>query len=260
MPRMLTFDRRGTGRPLVLLHGIGSHRHVWAPVVGHLEARRDVIAVDLPGFGDSPTLPAGVEPTPAALADAVSGLLDELGLDAPDVGGNSLGGWIALELARRGRVRAAVALSPAGFWTARERAYAVRTLTAARRSARLLLGRVDALARSAAFRHAGTWTFAAHGERQPPEATAAALRALALAPGWEPTLAALARGHFTGGRAVPTSATVAWADRDRLLLPRQAERARAAAPRARHVRLRDCGHVPTWDDPAQVAAVLAATD
>ncbi len=243
----------------MLLHGIGSHHHVWAPVIGHLEARRDVIAVDLPGFGDSPTLPAGVEPTPAALADAVSGLLDELGLDAPDVGGNSLGGWIALELARRGRVRAAVALSPAGFWTARERAYAVRTLTAARRSARLLLGRVDALARSAAFRHAGTWTFAAHGERQPPEAYAAALRNLAASPGWDATLDAMTRVHFTGGADVPTSATVAWGEHDRLLLPRQAERARRAAPRARHLWLRGCGHVPTWDDPAQVAEVVLSS-
>jgi pimeloyl-ACP methyl ester carboxylesterase len=255
---MLTFDRRGSGRPLVLLHGIGSHRHVWAPVAARLEAERDVVAVDLPGFGDSPVLPAGVEPTASALTDAVSGLLDDLGLEAPDVGGNSLGGWIALELARRGRVRAAVALSPAGFWTARERAYAVRALRTARRSARLGLGRVDRLAGSAAFRHAGMWTFAAHGERQPPEALVAALRALALAPGWEPTLTAMSRAHFTGGREVPTSATVAWADRDRLLLPRQAARARAAAPRARHVTLRGCGHVPMWDDPGQVAAVLRA--
>jgi pimeloyl-ACP methyl ester carboxylesterase len=77
-------------------------------------------------------------------------------------------------------------------------------------------------------------------------------------PGWEATLDALAGDHFTGGREVPSAATVAWAERDRLLLPRQAARARAAAPRARHVTLRDCGHVPTWDDPAQVATVLLA--
>jgi pimeloyl-ACP methyl ester carboxylesterase len=69
----------------------------------------------------------------------------------------------------------------------------------------------------------------------------------------------MGRRHFEGAADVPVSATVAWADKDRLLLPRQAERARRAAPRARHVWLRDCGHVPTWDDPAQVASVLLST-
>ena len=50
--------------------------------------------------------------------------------------------------------------------------------------------------------------------------------------------------------------TVAWGEQDRLLLPRQAERARRALPRARHIRLAGCGHVPTWDDPEQVARAI----
>jgi pimeloyl-ACP methyl ester carboxylesterase len=227
--------------------------------VPRLETAREVVAIDLPGFGDSAPLPAGVEPTPLALADAVAAFLDALGLDRPDVAGNSLGGWIALELARRGRVRGAAALSPAGFWTARERRYAVASLRGARSAAVALGDRVDGLARSAAFRRAGSWQLAAHGERQSPEAYAAALRNLAASPGWEATLDAMSRVHFTGGADVPTSATVAWAEHDRLLLPRQAERARRAAPRARHLWLRGCGHVPTWDDPAQVAEVVLSS-
>jgi len=153
-------------------------------------------------------------------------------------------------------VRRAAALSPAGFWSARERRFVTRSLAGARAGARALGPRVDRLARSAAFRRAATWQFAAHGERQPPEAVAHALRDLAAAPGWDATLAAMGATHFAGGAGVPTTATVAWADKDRLLLPREAARARAAAPRARHVWLRDCGHVPTWDDPAQVASVV----
>ena len=88
----LAFTRSGAGAPLVLLHGIGSSRQAWDPVV-------PVLAVDLPGFGESRPLSPRTEPGPAALAAAVAGLLDELGVTDPHVAGNSLGGWVALELA-----------------------------------------------------------------------------------------------------------------------------------------------------------------
>src|SRR4051794_37523494 len=111
----LSHHRAGSGEPLVLIHGVGSQWQVWQPVIPALERERDVIALDLPGFGDSPSLPIGVVPNAAALADAVAGFLDSLGIERPVIGGNSLGGWIALELAARGRARAVVGVSPAGF-------------------------------------------------------------------------------------------------------------------------------------------------
>ena len=95
----LAFTRRGAGAPLVLLHGLGSSRRAWDPVVPALAERFDVLAVDLPGFGDSKPFPPQLEPHPAALAAAVDGLLEDLGIDAPHLVGNSLGGWVALELA-----------------------------------------------------------------------------------------------------------------------------------------------------------------
>ena len=110
----IAFDRSGTGPPLVLIHGLGSNRRVWDAPLGLIESEREVIAIDLPGFGDSPQLEA--DPTPSALADSVEGLISDLGLGKPAVGGNSLGGLISLELARRGSVSSATALSPAGFW------------------------------------------------------------------------------------------------------------------------------------------------
>src|SRR3954469_25662697 len=85
--------RGGTGRPMVLLHGLGLTWRSWRPVLPALEARHDVIALDLPGFGASAPLERGVRPTPRALTDAVAEELDRLGLDAPIVVGNSLGGW-----------------------------------------------------------------------------------------------------------------------------------------------------------------------
>jgi pimeloyl-ACP methyl ester carboxylesterase len=122
---ILTQHRGGHGRPLVLLHGLGLTWRSWKPVLGALEARHDAIALDLPGFGASAPLERGVRPTPRALADAVAAELDRLGLEAPIVVGNSLGGWLALELARRGRAQRVVAIAPSGLETPPERAYVI---------------------------------------------------------------------------------------------------------------------------------------
>nr|BFE86082.1 hypothetical protein GCM10020093_086830 [Planobispora longispora] len=128
----LAFERRGAGPPLVLLHGIGHHWQGWLPVLDRLAAERDVIAVDFPGFGVSPPLPAGTPYTAETLADAVESFCTMLGLREPHVAGNSLGGYVALELASRGVVRTACALSPAGFWTRGELVYAQSVLRATR--------------------------------------------------------------------------------------------------------------------------------
>src|SRR6266516_845440 len=113
---MLAYTRTGSGAPLVLVHGIGSSRRAWDPVLPLLAQRFDTIAVDLPGFGESEPLPAEVEPAPAALAAALADLLDDLGVAAPHVAGNSLGGWVALELAHLRPVASVALLSPAGLW------------------------------------------------------------------------------------------------------------------------------------------------
>src|SRR5918997_6486687 len=90
----LLAHRGGSGAPLVLLHGLGFSWRSWLPVLAALEARHDVVALDLPGFGGSPALPRGVRPTSTALADAVAAELDRLELAAPAIVGNSLGGWL----------------------------------------------------------------------------------------------------------------------------------------------------------------------
>jgi pimeloyl-ACP methyl ester carboxylesterase len=112
----LTYTRTGSGQPLVLLHALGLSRSAWDPVVPVLSQHFDVIGVDLPGFGASAPLPAHVEPTPAALAEAVAALLAELGVTTAHVAGNSLGGWVALELAALTPVASLTLLAPAGLW------------------------------------------------------------------------------------------------------------------------------------------------
>jgi pimeloyl-ACP methyl ester carboxylesterase len=253
----LTHDRRGRGEPLVLVHGIGSRWQVWEPVLDALAGRHEVIALDLPGFGASGPLPAGIEPDVPGLASAVEAFCARAGLERPHVAGNSMGGAIALELARRGTVRSATAVSPAGFWTERERVFAQRSLRVSRELARRARPALPALVRTPAGRtllfgqtFAKPWRL----ERQEAIDTVDAFTG---APGFD---AAMAR--FTGYRA-PTEhdgvpVTVAWGDKDRLLLFRQAARARRLMPRARHVTLPGCGHAPFHDDPELVAAVLLA--
>jgi pimeloyl-ACP methyl ester carboxylesterase len=241
---------------IVLLHGIGSHRQMWDPVVPLLERSSEVVALDLPGFGAAPPLPAGEEPCPAALARAVAAELDARGLDAVHVAGNSLGGWVGLELAKLGRTRSVCALSPAGFWRGWETRYTTVSLRNARAAARAMLPVVDRAMGRPVVRRAALAQMTARGERMPADAAAAALRNLATSPGWDATLRAMHARTFEGGEQVPPPVTIAWAEKDRLLPPRQAERARAALPFARHIVLAGCGHVPAWDDPQLVADAI----
>src|SRR5688500_8806710 len=111
----LDHHRGGAGEPLVLVHGIGHTWRGWKPMLPELERHFDVLAVDLPGFGHSAPLPAGQACTPEELADAVEQAMDAAGFETAHLAGNSLGGWIALILARRGRARTVTAISPAGL-------------------------------------------------------------------------------------------------------------------------------------------------
>ncbi|CAL9381071.1 alpha/beta fold hydrolase [Streptomyces sp. enrichment culture] len=252
----LAYSRTGTGEPLLLLHGIGHHRQAWDPVVDILATEREVIAVDLPGFGESAALPPGLPHDLGTTNAALGAFCAGLGLDRPHVAGNSLGGLLALELGRTGLARSVTALSPAGFWTQAERRYAFGVLTGMRRTARgLPLPLVERLSRTALGRTALTSTIYARPGRRSPEAVVAETLALARAEGFAETLRAGRSVLFTDDvPGVPV--TVAWGSRDRLLLPRQGIRAKRTVPRARLVRLPGCGHVPMNDDPALVARVL----
>jgi pimeloyl-ACP methyl ester carboxylesterase len=257
-PRTVTmsYARVGTGEPLLLLHGIGHHRQAWDPVVHILAAEREVIAVDLPGFGESPALPGGLTHDLGTVVPVLGALCEALEIERPHVAGNSLGGLLALELGREKLVRSVTALSPAGFWSPVERRYAFGVLIAMRQGARRLpLPVIERLSRSAAGRAALTSTIYARPGRRSPEAVVAETLALARAEGFADTLRAGTTVQFTDD--IPgLPVTVAWGTRDRLLVRRQGIRAKHIIPRARLVRLPGCGHVPMNDDPALVARVI----
>ncbi len=148
----LSLARTGSGEPLLLLHGMGSSRRDFAAVVEPLSRTFEVLDVDLPGVGRSPTLEA--RPTVAAITDAIERTLDGEGVGRVHVLGNSLGARVALELARRGRARSVVAVAPSGLNVLPERVVQGGGMALARVGLRAGAPLVQPLSRSALGRAA----------------------------------------------------------------------------------------------------------
>ncbi len=244
---MLSYDRTGSGQPLLLIHPLGGSRMVWEPVVPLLAPRRDVIALDLPGFGDSPPLTETEMATAPRLARAAAGLLDELGIDAAHVAGSSLGGWVALELERLGRALSVTSIAPAGLWP---RPLGPRPGASPRSLGAVALPLLPLLLRSDALRSTLLSRVVAHPERVPPDAAARMISSYLRAPGFDATNEAMRAAVFRFAQT-ETPITLAWAERDRLV-----GRPRRLPAWVRNVELPGCGHLPTWDDPELVAGVL----
>ncbi|SEM67170.1 alpha/beta fold hydrolase [Streptacidiphilus jiangxiensis] len=250
------YERRGSGSPLLLLHGIGHHWQAWAPVLDELAEEHEVVAVDLPGFGASAPLPDGVAYDIGSVVPGLGGLCAALGLERPHVAGNSLGGLLALEMGRRGLARSVTALSPAGFWNRPEQAYAFGVLLSMRLGAKTLPApAVRRLAAKPLTRGLLVGSIYAHPSRRGPVEAAAETKALRDATGFARTLRAGLNVNVTED-VTDVPVTIGWGTKDRLLVPRQAERARQRMPKARVVPLPGCGHVPMNDDPQLVARTV----
>jgi pimeloyl-ACP methyl ester carboxylesterase len=261
LPRLrVNHIRQGTGEPLVLVHGIGHRWQAWTPVLDRLAAHHDVIAIDLPGFGESPVPPGGMPRGMAAIVAMMAGYFAAEGLDRPHVAGYSLGGAIALELAVAGQARSATAFSPAGFFTEAERRRTLATLRLMRASTFLPAPLIRRSMRLAAFRAFCYAPLLAHPRRLDYQRAVEDALALRRGRGFRP-VARSSRGYRFGAGTppVPVPLTVAWGAKDRILPPHQAERARALLPEARHVALPGCGHVPMSDDPDLVADLILQT-
>jgi pimeloyl-ACP methyl ester carboxylesterase len=164
---VLNAHREGSGPPLVLLPGLGSTLAEFRAVTPALTRRYDVLALDLPGQGWSPALPAGVRADVPTLTDAVERELDRHGVTAPHVLGVSLGGRLGLELARRHRARSVVAIAPTGPLSPPERAYQTAALVGARLGFSALSWAADPLMRSAVLRTAALGLLRVRGWRTP---------------------------------------------------------------------------------------------
>jgi pimeloyl-ACP methyl ester carboxylesterase len=253
----LNYERRGTGSPLVLIHGIAHRWQAWEPVIDALAAHHDVIAVDLPGFGLSPVPSGGMPPSIPRLAGTLGSFLASLGVGRPHVAGNSLGGALALELARSGDARSVTAFSPLGLGSTSEAWWGLAVLVEHRALTFIPEPVIRRVLATTGGRRLSMRMIMARPDRLSLDRCVGDSLAMRRGKGFR-SVARGSRGyHLPSVSGIPV--TVAWGARDRILLPRQAERARDLLPDARHVTLPGCGHVPMGDNPDLVVDTILRT-
>lgn len=249
--------RRGSGPPLLLVHGLGGSWRSWDTIADSLALEREVIAVDLPGFGQTPPLVGEV--SIRTLADALGDFLDEQQLTGVDVVGSSMGARLVLELVRRGAVGAAVALDPGGFWTVQERRIFGASVALSVRLVRLLGPVMPLITQSAIGRTLLFGQFSARPWRLSADHTLTEMRSFAASPSFDDALHSLVHGPSQQGAPAGSARgpiTIGWGRRDWVCLPRQAERAARLFPDA-HLHWFDaCGHFPHWDSPTETTRLI----
>jgi pimeloyl-ACP methyl ester carboxylesterase len=245
----LAHVRRGAGEPLLLLHALGGSLGQWAPVLDALAAERDVLALDMPGFGASAPLPDGTPYSAAELARAVLAFCDEAGFAGlRGVAGISLGAWVAIECARQDGAEAVVGLCPAGMWSTPPGPRRAATRAAAR-----ALGPALGALRIRAVRRRAMRGVMRHPERMSGAEAVELARGYARAPGYDEANARMRSGAVGDLSGLGVPLTLAWAEFDALVRPPKPGRLPASVTQ---VALPGCGHVPTWDDPELVARVI----
>ncbi|HEY5977454.1 MAG TPA: alpha/beta hydrolase [Solirubrobacterales bacterium] len=250
--------REGSGEPLLLLHGIISGERTWLRVIPHLSGEFDVIATTALGHNGGPS-PTRRPATMADVFDAAEKQLDDLGIERAHLAGNSMGGWAALELARRGRALSVCAICPAGLWDEdweeadRERVFAI--LLGAVRDTRRGRRLIPLLARSRRFRKWASRDFSVNGDRVSREGFVIGAEDVV---GCEIAEELIVPGvRFEGYDPPHCPVTIALGEQDKLFPPALYEaRAKDLVPAARVLVLEGVGHVPMADDPELIARTI----
>jgi pimeloyl-ACP methyl ester carboxylesterase len=251
--------------PLVLLHPFLVSGIVWQDVAPLLSSYHQVFTPTLPGHSGGPP----VQHRPATIwdvIDAAETYLDENCLQRPHLAGNSLGGFVAIELARRGRASTVCALSPAGFWTNGRRSPALAP--AARKVHKLaamsrLSGPVGPLVFKSAVARRLSLRFlnsACHGDRVPADKLVELTRTIVACSVTKEVLST-DEEQVAPLDPLPCPITLAWSEKDSMFpVTTYGEVARERLPGATFEILPDVEHVPMFDDPELVArTILAAT-
>lgn len=251
--------RGGRGEPLVCLHGFTDTWRTWELVLDALERRHDVLAPTLAGHAGGP--PLGEGPPDEAVADAVERAMDDAGFDTAHLVGNSLGGYVALRLAERGRARSVVALAPAGGWAPEDTSWreTVDYFVTMQKVVRRVAPHAPALLATPEGRRRATRDVVVRSEHLSAELLAHQMLGAAACTGAE-TLIAHARleGWSLEPERITCPVRVVWGTEDRLLpWPSAAERYRRAwLPHADWVVLDDVGHCPQLDVPLETAELV----
>jgi pimeloyl-ACP methyl ester carboxylesterase len=247
--------RAGSGEPLLLIHGFTATYRIWGALPQMLSDTFDVLAPTLPGHTGGPVLNG--PPTIDRLADELERMLDEVGWKRAHVCGFSLGGWLALELAKRGRATSVVALSPGGAQGPVGGAEAQRIGQLFRRgwmAARACRPLLPLAVRSPAMRRQILRDMMVHGEYVPAPTALEMIRAYANTPVFDELLREMGdSGGLQDLDRVDVPVHVVWGERDRVLPKRHAEFFREAMPHATFHVVRRAGHVPFWDAPSEYA-------
>lgn len=255
---------QGSGPPLLLIHGLGSSRTVWRPITGRLTEQFTTIEVDLLGHGDSAWPDPGPDIVTAAdHANTLKPLIDDFSDGQIAVVGNSMGGWIALEIAANSWASSVTALCPAGLefepWVSRSDVLVLR-----RRLAQVL-GPVMAPAtewvgKTPILRDLLMGDATANFSTLDASLLRDAATALREARGFYASHDGMLNCLFTRAMEVPpsTAVSIVWGSQDALLPPQDQRRA-AGPSHAKWIVLDQCAHVPMWDQPRQTVEIIAAT-
>lgn len=252
--------QRGTGRKLLLIHGLGGSWQSWNTILDKLAAHRTVIAIDLPGHGASAAEPDSG--TFTGLVGSVERYMADNNMMGVDIVGSSMGARIVLELARRGSVGNVIALDPGGFWRGWERTFFKLTISLSGRLLRAIRPSLPMLSRNAASRTALLAQLSARPWALDPQVVATELTGLSLTPTFDALVDDLANGPEQTGPAAGSTGriVIGWGQQDRLCLPQQAARAQAAFPTSHLHWFESSGHFPAWDMPEDtVKVILEAT-
>lgn len=263
MKSTISYSRLGTpqGVPVLLVHGIGHRRQAWGRVPELLAERgHDVIVVDLPGHGSSPAPRRPDGYSMRSSVEQLERLCRQLGAHRPHVVGNSLGGLMALHMAARGRAESAVAISPAGFYPPHHLLVVGPELVTIKLAARLPEAIYRRIVSSPRLRRAALGVLYRRPEVLSIEDCLGDARSLRGSKGFWPHFVRATVHRFTRQPRVPT--TIVWGDQDRMLLPAQADRARARFrdnPLVSVTGLPDAGHCGQVDQPERVVEVIEQT-
>ncbi|MGE2737479.1 alpha/beta fold hydrolase [Mycolicibacterium vaccae] len=250
----------GALSPLLCIHGISDTSSAWRAVVGPLAQRHRLLVPTLPGHYGGPPLDTTSPVRMAQLVDWLETQLDAAGVETAHIVGNSLGGWLAIELLTRGRARSVVALCPAGGWqrgSRFEKSLSVR-MKASQRLARYAEPVMQLLTRNPQLRSVILADLCADPAKLDSYTVRTFLRGLARCDGFSAVMDAVVAERLPYIRPDdPTPVVVAWGEQDRLLPPHGNEPGlRAALPNAEFIRLAGAGHVPMHDDPAAVVRTI----
>ncbi|MEJ7686017.1 MAG: alpha/beta fold hydrolase [Variovorax sp.] len=258
---LINYVRRGVGKPLLLVHGLGSNWRSWQTVLGPLAAERAVVAIDLPGFGKSPPL-AG-EVSIRTLADAIGQFLVEHDLVGTDAVGSSMGARIVLELARRGGVvGAVVSLNPGGFWSKWDRRGFHASIWLSVRLVRALQFAMPRITHNEMARALLMIQLSARARELAPALVLEEMRSYAVSVCFDVMLRDLVHGVPQQGAAaghIAKPLVIGWGRGDRVCLPRQAARAQQLFPDAHLHWFERCGHFPHWDVPEETTRLILDT-